>query len=373
MIRRRATRHLKGTAGALLLAAAMVLGITAVLHARVEQAVEKPGRPPLPVELVTFETETAFIREQEFLGLVQAGTHTQIGFEISGTIDAITVREGGVVDRGAVLATLDTQTINARREASQARVEQIESELELARGRTARQAPLKDSGAISAQAYDDTRLGEKTIAARLAAAKAELRALDVELQKSTLRAPYDALVGRQLLDTGAVTGPGTPLFSLIARDNREAHIGIAVEQAQSIVPGDPYTLRWRGEPLPATLRSIRPDVNPVSMTTVAIFDLPEGTPAYDGEPVAVALPRRVEEIGGWLPLSALLEGERGIWTVLRVDAGTHSLTSVREVVQVLHVKGSNAFVRGTLNDGDQVIGDGVHRIAPGTAVRRVES
>ena len=32
-----------------------------------------------------------------------------------------------------------------------------------------------------------------------------------------------------------------------------------------------------------------------------------------------------------------------------------------------------AFVRGTLTDGDQIIDDGVHRVAPGTRVRRAEA
>lgn len=120
------------------------------------------------------------------------------------------------------------------------------------------------------------------------------------------------------------------------------------------------------------LRAVRPDVNPISMTTVAIFELPPELAAFDGEPVSVSVPRNVEARGGWLPLSALLEGERGVWTVLALDDGEGPTITRREVVEVLHVSDSRAYVRGTLNDGDRVIADGIHRIAPGTLVSAVD-
>ncbi len=44
------------------------------------------------------------------------------------------------------------------------------------------------------------------------------------------------------------------------------------------------------------------------------------------------------------------------------------MAAVREVVEVLHVSGDRAYVRGSINDGDKLIADGVHRIAPGTLV-----
>ncbi len=171
-----------------------------------------------------------------------------------------------------------------------------------------------------------------------------------------LRAPYNAQIGRQLLDRGAVTQPGAPVFTLSSTDDREAHIGVAVEQAPLLEPGKHYPLEWRNQTLSAELRAVRSDVNPVSMTTVAIFALP-------GDILTTET-----ESGGWLPLSALIEGARGVWTVLALRDAQGGALALREVVEVLHVSGDAAYVRGTLNDGDRVIADGVHRIAPGTLV-----
>lgn len=355
-----------------LMAFGTAVGITSVvtlaLHARVS-ADETPNlRPPMPVAQTQFLEQQSFEREQRFLGLVQAASRSQVGFEVPGAIAKLMVHEGQAVEAGTALASLDTQALEARRRAAASSVDQASAELELASARTTRQAPLVKSGAISAQLYDDTRLAEKAVRSALAAATAQLNALDIDLEKSTLRAPYAARIGRQLLDRGAVTQPGTPVFTLTSIADREAHIGVAVEQARFLRTGSSYPLQWRDKTMPALLMAVRTDVNPISMTTVAIFSIPDDIDAFDGEPVSVSLPRTEPETGGWLPLSALIEGERGIWTVLALRERDGGTVALREVVEVLHVSGDRAYVRGSINDGDKLIADGVHRIAPGTLV-----
>ena len=358
-----------GSAGAFAVAVAIVTALTGILHARVGDDADSEGRAPMPVLATRFSEQTGYDRDQRFLGLVQAATRSQVGFEVPGAIASIDVREGDLIAAGAPLARLDRRSLEARRRVADATVERVAAELELARARSQRQAPLADSGAISAQTFDDTRLAEKALLSALEAARAERQALDIDLEKAVLRAPFEARVGRQLLDTGSVTQPGTAVFILVATAAREAHIGIAVEQTEYLEPGREYRLELRGRPLSVPLRAVRPDVDTKNMTTTAIFDLPEDTRAFDGEPVAVSLPRHVDEAGGWLPISALLEGERGIWTVLRLQSDDGATLTSREVVEVLHVSGDRAYVRGTLNNGDRVIADGVHRIAPGTHVQ----
>jgi len=356
------------TLSALGLAIVLTVAITGALRARVEDGEQRTGRDAMPVATVGFEELSFFERDQRFLGVVKAATVSDIGFELPGTVSRIAVVEGQVVEPGAELARLDRRSQRARREAAAATVVQLEAEAELAAARRTRQAALVDSGAISGQAFDDTRLGEQAILARLRAARAQLESLDIDLDKAILRAPYAARIGRQHLDEGTVTKAGTTVFTLIASGRREAQVGVAVEQADRLQPGQSYDLTLRGQTLHATLRGIRPDVDPISLTTSAIFTLPEGTVAYDGEPIAMRLPHAVSEKGGWLPLSALLEGDRGVWTVLALRERNQEHVALREVVEVLHVAGDRAYVRGTLRDGDRIVSDGIHRVAPGTRV-----
>ena len=133
-------------------------------------------------------------------------------------------------------------------------------------------------------------------------------------------------------------------------------------------PGSEHTLSLRQQPLQASLLSIRPDVNPVTRTATAVFALPAEVTALDGEPITLDLPQTVYMEGGWLPVSALLDGQRGVWTVLRIAERDGVLVTVREAVEVLETQGDMAYVRGTLTDGNRVVAHGVHRVTPGAVV-----
>ncbi len=360
------------SAVAILLAVILCAGLTTLLFARDDDP-EPRERRPAPVAATVYELLDGYINERHFLGIVQAGTRTSIGFEVPGSIADLTIREGDRVQAGAILAALDTRTLDAQHDAAAATERQLAAEQELARARMRRQEPLLESGAISDQRFDETRLREKAIGARRSAARARLTELQIALEKSVLRAPYAARIGARLVDEGAVVQPGQPVLTLIAVEQREARVGVAVEQARALRLGEHYRLQLGGREVSAPLRAILPEVARLSMTTTAIFDLPADVDALDGEPLSMSLPRTVDERGGWLPLSALLEGERGVWTVLALDRASDGLRTRREIVEVLHVRGDFAYVHGTLRDGERVVADGVHRIAPGTRVQVVDS
>ena len=118
----------------------------------------------------------------------------------------------------------------------------------------------------------------------------------------------------------------------------------------------------------AVLLSVRPDVDPVTRSATAVFRVPEGLSALDGEPVSLLLEESVASAGGWLPLTALLEGQRGLWTVLVVAQREGRDIVQREAVEVLAASGERVYVRGTLVDGARVVAAGTHRVAPGSEV-----
>ena len=358
----------RGTLGALAIAVLATVLMTAFLHARAGSSDTSSERRPLPVATSTFVIQSGYEREISFLGLVRAGRASNVGFEVPGTLSNLPVREGSRVAAGDVLASLDTAQLTARRAAIAADLGRVEAELELARIKARRQQDLQQTGAVSEEAFDETRLRARALEAQLESVQAQLRGIDVDLAKSVLRAPYDGVVAERLVNAGAVVNPGNPVLRLVAAGNREAHIGIAAEQTALLEEGAVYTLNLRGQAISARLRSIRPDVDPRTLTTTAVFELPEQAGGLDGEPVSLALTETVEMRGGWLPISALLEGERGLWTVLRLEETDAGLVTVREAVEVLAVQGERAFVRGSLADHQRFVADGVHRVAPGTPV-----
>lgn len=358
----------RGNLWGLALALTIVVVLTGLLHARAGLGTTSPTLSPLPVTTVGFAVVDGYQRDVSFLGLIRAGQRSNIGFEVPGLVMSVPVREGSTVQAGQEIARLDTAQLQSRRDAVSADLERVTAELELARLKEERQRDLRNTGAVSREAYDETRLRAKALEAQLKSAAAQLRGIDLDLARSILYAPYDGVVAQRMVNEGAVVSVGTPVARIVASGLREAHIGIAVEQAARLTPGQGYSLVLRDETIEATLRSIRPDIDPATLTTTAVFELPSGVKGLDGEPVALTLSESVTVPGAWLPITALIEGERGLWTVLRLGEQDGSTVALREAVEVLHIDDNRAYVRGTLVEGQRVVADGIHRVTPGTPV-----
>ena len=368
-LHRESNARRRTTAIAIVLAIALVVALTALLNLRVSAAADGASRVPLPVAAQRFLTQSGYDRPVSFIGLVRAGRVSNLGFELPGTVATLVVREGSVVREGDMLAQLDTAQLRSRREAVAADLQRVEAELELARIKEKRQRNLQATGAVSEEASDETRLRAKALAAQLASVKARLRGLDIDLEKSQLLAPYSGVVAERLVNGGAVVSAGTPVVRLVASDRREAHIGVAAEQTSLLTPGESYTLKLRATSFSALLRSIRPDIDPRTLTATAVFELPDEVQGLEGEPVDLVLTERVEMTGAWVPLSALIEGERGLWTIMEVIKQGDENVARRQVVEILDVQGSKAYVHGSLADSAVFIADGVHRIAPGSPIK----
>jgi RND family efflux transporter MFP subunit len=279
-----------------------------------------------------------------YLGLVVAGRRANLGFETPGTITEGPLRPGTRVAAGETIAALDTRALQARRKATAADLEQARVEHELAGLKARRQEKLLGSGAVSEDVYDETRLRALALSSRVEAMTARLASIDIELEKSRLAAPYEGVVADRYAQQGSVVNPGMPVVRLIEMGGQESHIGVGVERAQRLEPGSLYRLQLRDRTFDAELLSIRPDIDPVTRTTTAVFALPREIDALDGEPVTLEMRETVKERDG--------------------DA----LRTVREAVEVLETRDDRVFVRGTLAFGSRVVASGVHRITPGTEV-----
>ncbi len=367
------SRRGSGAAGRLikgLLAAALITAaITGSLHMRAALSELPAQREPLPVMTVPYQLQPGYTREAAYLGLVVAGRKADLGFELAGTLQTAPPRPGTLVERGEVIAALDASSLRARREATAAELEQARIELELARITAGRQKELIAGGAVSREAYDQTRLRSSALESRLGAMTAQLRMIDIDLEKSRLLAPYTGVVADRYVHQGAVVNPGAPVVRLVETTGQEAHIGIPASRAATLEVGQHYRLSVRNIEYQAELLSVRPDVNPITRTTTAVFAVPGEIAALDGESALLSLEEPVRASGGWLPMEALQEGKRGLWMVLRIDDTSGETRAVREAVEVIEIRGNQVFVRGSLPDNSLVIAGGVHRLSAGARVQ----
>ena len=349
-------------------AVAIVVGLTVALQARVALTQTVPEKTPLTVATTTFKLQESYRRTVAYLGLIVAGRKTDLSFEIPGRIATLPVRQGSQVAAGELIAQLDDAALRARRDATTADLKRAQAELELARLKAKRQKDLRATGAVSKEAFDETRLRASALEAQVEAVTAGLASIDIELEKSRLVTPYDGIVADHYVHEGTVINPGVPVVRLIETAQQEAHIGVSAARAGELEIGKLYPLKLRGEKIEAALLSVRPDVDPITRSTTAVFRVPAQVSALDGEPITLELDEFMPLAGGWLPISALLEGKRGLWTVLRIESSGAQHTTLREAVEVLDIQRDKAYVRGTLPSGSLVVASGMHRITPGTPI-----
>lgn len=324
-----------------------------------------PRAEPLPVAITTVQPERSYPVRRHFTGLVRSRRASGLGFERGGLVTRVRVEEGDVVAAGQPIADLDTAQLTARRRELEAQLRAVEARVELSRITSRRIGELADAEYTSRQAQDEASFGLRAREAEADRLRAAIAAVDVELRKSHLRAPFGGTIARRLVDEGEVVAPGAAAFRYLDTSAAEATVGVPTDLAGTLRVGSTHALQVAGRAYDAELSAVTDDVDPVTRTRAVVFLLPADARVTDGQIVELELVREVPAGGFWLPVDAITEGLRGMWTAYSIDAEGRVR---REALEILHADGDRVFVRGTLEAGERVVASGLHRLVPGRAV-----
>lgn len=349
-------------------AAGIVIFGSDAIEANVEPTISTEAKP-MPVTVEQFELETTYSASTRFLGIVEAASDSNIGFEVAGVLSALDAKEGDFVTTGQLLGRLDIRQQSAALALAKAQEKEVAAQLELAKLNLQRVDSLLAQSLISQREADDARLTVEATQARLETTQASVRNAEIVIEKSELRAPFDGVVSKRISEPGSIVGPNVPIVRLVSVGEREAHVGISPKFANMAVIGESYTLFVEGKALSARLRSVGADVDPQTLTVLAVLTLPKDQSVRVGQTVALEFEERVNETGGWLPITALLEGDKGLWTVLVTkENAAGELITARESVEIVYSEGERVFVRGTVADETNVVASGMQRLSPGSPV-----
>lgn len=335
----------------------------------------------LPVVAHTVRVTPTYEVDELHTGRVVARRSSELGFEQGGRLERVLVDDGDRVEAGDVLAQLDQRQLQAERKQRAAQLADLEAQLALARATTRRTQALRASDHVSPAQLDEAVHGEQALVARRLAAQAALEATDVALALSEIRAPYAGQVTSRLVDEGTVVAPGQAILHLIEDGVLELRLGVPPEAVDALRTGARIDAEIEGRRHPAVLHAVVDAVGRDTRTVTAILHLESAATGdasemlRDGAVVRVALPRTIEGKGAWVPLAALAESHRGLWSAYALVPEREGDATLRRVerrpLEVLYADSERAYVRGTLRDGDQIAASGVHRLVPGQAIRVV--
>jgi hypothetical protein len=178
---------------------------------------------------------------------------------------------------------------------------------------------------------------------------------------------------------------GQPVVRLLETAHKEVRVGLPGEVARELQTGAALPLRSReanGGDAPAREGQGRVErILPMRdgrLQTVDVILAPDAAISQevrDGDLVEVAISRRIESPGYWLPRTSLTESARGLWAVYAAVPSERA-PDVRRLetrqVEIMEQSGGRVFVRGALRNGDLIVVSGRQRLTPGLHVAPVE-
>lgn len=343
----------------------------------------------LSVNIFTLQAVNHYQVKQKYSGSIVAGRESDHGFDKGGLLAHVMVDEGDIVKKGDILASLDMRRLSAREKELDADLAQaialnLETTARLDRAQATydRYAVLVNKKHISEQKFDQVKFDLIALKAHKTAtqsavekSKAALKSLKIDRDMATLTARFEGSVVRRYLDEGTALDAGTPVIRLIEDKKLEIHVGLPLSAISDLVPGDAHIFKYQGHTITTKLRAILKRIDQSTRTVTAIFDVtdhPDNIRA--GGLAQFSVNTDIKKAGFWLPSNVLAESRRGLWSVYSLkpykDSKEYGILS-RQELQILYLETDRVFVRGTLQDGDQIVAGGLHRLVPGQLVRIV--
>jgi membrane fusion protein (multidrug efflux system) len=256
--------------------------------------------------------------------------------------------EGEAVERGAVLARLDSRQPEATLAELRARQKFTSSDYD-------RVAALVERRVASDQALDRARSERGQIEALIAGQ-------ETRLESYVLRAPVSGVVLRQDGEVGEVAEPGTVLFWVGEPKPLRVEAEVNEEDIPRVTVGQRAVLKADAFPdqvLEAKVDAITPKGDPVAKTYRIHLALPEDTPLRIGMTVEVNVIARVSSDALLIPTSAL----RGS-SLFVVENG---VARRRDVKAGIRGAGNTQILQG-LGETDRVIAPFPDDLADGAKV-----
>lgn len=303
-------------------------------------------------------------------GSLAALRESRIGAEVSGLIQAVFVREGDRVEQGAPLFRIDAEPYelalrqaHAGLDVARAERRQIQSDLGRARDLHGRQV-------VAEQAVERLETQLAVARARETQAAEVVRRAELDLRRTTVRAPYAGAVVSRLADEGttALSQPQTIVLMLQETHELEGRATIPETHASQVHVGDRAVVTVEGQPAPieTEISAVGDAVDPATRT----YEVQARVPNADhrlkagvfAEFAIYPQPRK----GVLLVPREAIRTEEGRTRVLALREG-HAVAVPIEIGAVSH---DAAEVIAGIDAGERVIvGDEAQTVAPGMAVR----
>ncbi|MCD8285885.1 MAG: efflux RND transporter periplasmic adaptor subunit [Clostridia bacterium] len=341
--------------GAAVQASSVIAAAALILAGCSGRGQEEITRRPVNVRTVTVES-VSDTDARTYVGTVRPSKSTVLTGKYSGTLTELKVSQGQQVDKGDVIAVIQSQSVMSTLDMMQAKLDQAKDGYE-------RLQKVYTSGSVP-----EVKMVE--IQTQLAEAEAGVRIARQALDDCTVRAPYNGVVSDVYTDEGVEISLSEPLVKIVDINSLEITIPIPENEIGDISVGK-------------TAELIVPALNDrkaeCRITKKGVSDSPLShsyectlVPTSDAHGLMPGMVCKVRLSNGGgqrivIPASSVKTGVEGryVWTV-------ENGAAKRVDVTVDGFSGDGVVVTSGLRSGDRLIVGGAQKVSGGMKVNEVE-
>ena len=360
---------------------ALLLSAAPAAHAQM------PSGPP-SVGVVRAQ-QTAITETSEFVGRVQAIDRVALTARVTAFIEQRLFVEGTEVKQGDLLYRLERAPFEAAVQQQEAAVADTTARLANANIQLARAQSLLNTPAGQRSNVDDAVANQRSLAAQVLSAQAQLKAAQINLDYTEIRAPVAGKISRTSITVGNVVSPSTgPLASIVSQDPMYVLFPVASRTLTELEKR--YAEKGGTSAMVVKLRlpdgslynhdgKIDYEEPSVSATTDTILlrakignpprvQAEAGQrverPLVDGAFVTVLVQGVQPVMALGIPRKAVLSDQQGDYVYV---VGADNKVEQRRV-QLGQSTPTTAVIAGGLKEGEMVVADGIQRARPGIQV-----
>jgi RND family efflux transporter MFP subunit len=167
--------------------------------------------------------------EFSYSGTFDPNKETKISAEIQGKINEVLVDIGSVVHKGQSLVQLDNSLLKLQLQSIEVQIEGLEADVN-------RFTILAKADAIQGVQLEKSVLGLKT-------AKVQKATLVEQINKTTIKAPFNGVVTSKLSEEGAFAAPGVPLLQITDITNLKFTVNVPESELIKFKLNQNYSLK----------------------------------------------------------------------------------------------------------------------------------
>lgn len=225
------------------------------------------GGQPLPVNVVEV-VPRLFENTLNVTGTIIPNETVNLRAEISGLVTSISFQEGQFVKKGTPLIYLNDDELTAQ-------LQKLEFTKRLFESQENRQKQLLEKEAISQEEYD-------IVLNQFNTNLSDIRLVQVQLNKTVVRAPFDGVLGLRQISEGSVIGPSDVIASIVNIDPIKIEFSIPERYAGQVQPGSKiyFTNDSGGENVEGVVYAYEPNIDAGTRTLKIRAQSPNRSRAY---------------------------------------------------------------------------------------------